>query len=474
MSIQIVEIALPTSIDSVSVGLAEPISIVEIRQGPAGPGGGGTNSVTSATTSDGTADLDLLNVETVTATVTGTLTADHIHGNLAGSVYAHIRAGEALEKGDPVYVSGSHGSGSTLIPIVSKADASNAAKMPAIGIMDAAVANNANGHMVITGTITELDTTGLTVNAELYVAAGGGMTATPLTARAQPVARVERVNANNGAVIVKVNGLSASDATGSTLVRRDSNGGASLEYPTFGSGFQITEAGGSDTFGMRSATGDTWSMYGPDYGDFMSFSKAGVITFSPSGFTYGTGAASAHRIALGGVGDSSTGTALFGAADAAAANATLGVVSKRKTTQTNRNNSTTYTTDSDFTIPVTAGKTYRVEFAIYTTAGAGGFKGQFTIPSVPANITISANGVGLTSQPGAAIVALAMTTGGVIGAAALTRGTSTTNGTYHGFFEVTIGTTGGNLLFQWSQASASADNTSVLANSTVTAIERSY
>ena len=91
----------------------------------------------------------------------------------------------------------------------------------------------------------------------------------------------------------------ATTATANTLVRRDANGGASLEYPTFGSGFQITEAGGSDTFGMRSATGDTWSMYGPDYGDFMSFSKAGVINFSPSGFSYGAGAASAHRTALG-------------------------------------------------------------------------------------------------------------------------------------------------------------------------------
>ena len=129
-------------------------------RGPAGADGRGTNSITSATTSDGTADLDLLNVDTVTATVSGTLTADHIHGNLAGNVYGHIRAGENLAKGDPVYVSGSHGSGSTLIPIVSKADASNAAKMPAVGIMDAAVSNNANGHMVIVGTITELNTAG--------------------------------------------------------------------------------------------------------------------------------------------------------------------------------------------------------------------------------------------------------------------------------------------------------------------------
>jgi hypothetical protein len=240
MSIQTVEIALPTGIDSVSVGLAEPISIVEVRQGPAGP-----SVIDSSTTSDGTADLDLSNVTTETATVTGTLTANHIHGNLAGNVYGHVRAGEALEKGDPVYVSSSFGSGSTLIPIVSKADASNAAKMPAIGIMDADLANNATGHMVIVGTITELDTDGLTVNAELYVAAGGGMTGTPPTARAQPVARVERVNANNGAVIVKVNGLSASDATGSTLVRRTSTGAAAFGQLTASSALATHSLTGS-------------------------------------------------------------------------------------------------------------------------------------------------------------------------------------------------------------------------------------
>jgi hypothetical protein len=315
---------------TVTVTVDEETVIANINtaaRGPAGPAGGGSSSITSATTSDGTADLDLLNVETVTATVTGTLTADHIHGNLAGSVYAHIRAGEALEKGDPVYVSGSHGSGSTLIPIVSKADASNAAKMPAIGIMDAAVANNANGHMVIVGTITELDTTGLTVNAELYVAAGGGMTATPPTARAQPVARVERVNANNGAVIVKVNGLSASDATGNTLVRRTSGGGASfagiaLSGLNTNSG-SYSQVGGANfnvattTTANLTATGSGIVTVSGEGGTTIS---GGTLTFSPSGFTYGTGAASAHRIALGA---GTTGTALFGAADAAAARTTL-------------------------------------------------------------------------------------------------------------------------------------------------------
>jgi hypothetical protein len=265
--------------------------------GPAGPAG--PNSVTSATTSDGTAELSLESVSigsgTATATldvtqlqiindineavvtssgmvvasyvesgtsqasltadsiqigtegvgsvniyatgnaefsgdvtVEGTLTADHIHGNLAGSVYAHVRAGETLAKGDPVYISGSHGSGANLIPIVSKADASNAAKMPAVGIMDAALANNANGHMVIIGTITQLNTNAYAVNSVLYVASGGGFTATPPAANSQAVAIVERSNANNGAVIVKVNGLASSGGNGASdankLVRFGSAG----------------------------------------------------------------------------------------------------------------------------------------------------------------------------------------------------------------------------------------------------------
>ena len=351
MSIQTVEISTPDS-----------FAVVEIRQGPAGEGGGGSNSITSATTSDGTANLSLANVTTATAEVTGTLTAPHIHGNLAGSLYAHVRAGENLAKGDPVYVSGSHGSGSTLIAIVSKADASNAAKMPAVGIMDAAVSANATGHMVISGTITELATNAYSINAELYVAAGGGMTATPPTARAQPVARVERSNLNNGAVLVKVNGLSASDATGNTLVRRTSGGGASFTNPTFGDGFQITEAGGTDTFGMRSAAADIWSMYGPDYGDVMSFSKAGIINFSPSNFTYGTGAAAAHRTALG---SGATGNLLFQAVTPAAARTSLGVRTFTKPSDESRSSNTTYTVDTHLKdIPLEAGKSYKIEFYV--------------------------------------------------------------------------------------------------------------
>lgn len=221
------------------------VKINELARGPAGADG--PNSVTSATTSDGTANLSLSNVTTATATVTGTLTANHIHGNIAGSVYEHVRAGEDLAKGDPVYISGSHGTGANLIAIVSKADASDPLKMPAVGVMDAAVTANANGHMVITGTISDINTATYAVNAELYVAEGGGFTATPPNAYAQPIARVERSNTNNGAIIVKVNGLSASDATGNTLVRRTSTGGASFGSLTLTSALALSSGGTGGT-----------------------------------------------------------------------------------------------------------------------------------------------------------------------------------------------------------------------------------
>jgi hypothetical protein len=374
MSIQTVEISLPESI----------IKVIEIRQGPAGPGGGG-NNITSATTSDGTADLDLLNVETITATVSGTLTADHIHGNLAGSVYAHIRAGEALAKGDPVYVSGSHGSGSSLIPIVSKADASNAAKMPAVGIMDAAVANNTNGHMVIVGTITKLDTAGLTVNAELYVAAGGGMTATPPTARAQPVARVERVNANNGAVIVKVNGLSASDATANTLVRRTSDGSA-VFFELYSSAAFI---GDLNVSGGIQADGPIIAEAA------VTFQGTSSISFNSTTYTYGTGAASAHRIALGA---GTTGAELFGAATAAAANTILAnnIVAKNANFTLAQTDAGTYMrltktgSTQTITLPV-SGISAGAEFQFYrittqSLAFSGGtVNGTANLASVPTN-----------------------------------------------------------------------------------------
>lgn len=348
---------------TVSGGDVITAQINTLARGPAGPAGeGGSGAITSATTSDGTANLSLLNVATATATVSGTLTAPHIHGNLAGSVYAHVRAGEALLKGQPVYVSGFNNGTSTAE--VSKADASNAAKMPAIGIMDADLAHNATGHMVITGTITDVNTAGYAVNSELYVAAGGGMTATPPTALAQPVARVERVNANNGAIIVKVNGLSASDATANTLVRRTSDGSAS---------FTDAIVGGLLDVGDFTADGST--------GDVI-FGSGSQILFQGISYTYGAGADAAHRTALG---SGATGDELFTALSPAAARGTLEMVPKSQVgTPTlaaswTDNGGGSYTntagaTGDTLVLPwsgLTDGKTYLLRFTVTAFSGGG-------------------------------------------------------------------------------------------------------
>lgn len=132
---------------------------------------------------------------------TGVATLPHIHGALAGAVYIHCRNGTAstLAKGTPVYITGNVGN--TAQVIVAAADASNLAKMPAIGILDAAIAANGDGHVVISGEITDVDTNGYTVNSALYVANGGGFTTTPPINK-QPIGRVTRGNANTGALVV--------------------------------------------------------------------------------------------------------------------------------------------------------------------------------------------------------------------------------------------------------------------------------
>lgn len=83
-----------------------------------------------------------------------------------------------------------------------RADASNAAKMPAVGVMDADYANNTSGaNGIISGTLSSVNTNGYTVNSPIYVADGGGYSNTAGTIP-QQVGITERANANTGAFIV--------------------------------------------------------------------------------------------------------------------------------------------------------------------------------------------------------------------------------------------------------------------------------
>jgi hypothetical protein len=320
--------------------------------GPAGATGpAGPNSVTSATTSDGTANLSLSNVSTATATVSGLLTAGHIHGNLAGTLYTHVRTGEAMSKGDPFYISGFHVGSSQ--PIAMKADASNAAKMPAVGVMDADYANNTSGaNGIISGTLSSIDTDGYAVNSPIYVADGGGYSNTAGTIP-QQVGITERANANTGAFIVTNSKVIASSdvsdasVTGDAnkLVKFDENGYIAVNlvaaaniianstlvigdgnttqgsYDFFSNTSHLQWYSDSALYGERSfivatdniTSGSSWVYQEPNASGTRALTDntsgipdkltegtiSGTTTFNTTSYTYGTGAAAAHRTALG-------------------------------------------------------------------------------------------------------------------------------------------------------------------------------
>jgi hypothetical protein len=102
------------------------------------------------------------------------------NGNLSlqyvDTMYEVIVNGELtqIQKGTPVYVSGSQGADS----IVYRADASNPLKMPVTYIAADNIDSGASGRGILLGLITGVDTTGYAPGTEVYVAAGGGWTST--------------------------------------------------------------------------------------------------------------------------------------------------------------------------------------------------------------------------------------------------------------------------------------------------------
>lgn len=126
-------------------------------------------------------------------------TLEHIHGNIAGEVYEHVKAGASLSALTPYRIIG--GVGDTDRVEVVAADAGNSNTMPASGILPGALASNADGHGTVAGVITGVNTAAYPSGTVLYVAVGGGLTATKPSANVQMVAVVGRQHASTGTVV---------------------------------------------------------------------------------------------------------------------------------------------------------------------------------------------------------------------------------------------------------------------------------
>ena len=143
-------------------------------------------------------------------TATEKMEAPLFKGDLEGAV--HFKAsGSGLAKGDVVYISGYAGQRTT----VDKADASDSAKMPAFGIVNATQGNN-NVDILTFGSMLHLSTTGIATGTELYVSAstpGGYETSAPTGEGnlVQKIAKVVRGDSNSGSI--KIMGAGRTNAT---------------------------------------------------------------------------------------------------------------------------------------------------------------------------------------------------------------------------------------------------------------------
>lgn len=133
----------------------------------------------------------------------------------ADAVHKKVRnvSGSSLVAGTPVYVTG-YNAGQDR-GTVDAADANDSAKMPAIGIVDGEIANNANGHVISMGVMNSLDTSSYSEGDTLYVSnVVGALTnvkPTATTDQIQKIAIVVRSHSTLGRILVqhagRVNGI---------------------------------------------------------------------------------------------------------------------------------------------------------------------------------------------------------------------------------------------------------------------------
>ena len=120
-------------------------------------------------------------------------------------------SGSTIVKGTPVYITGTVGT--SYIIEIAPADASDKAKMPAVGLVETDLINNAEGYVIVSGVLKNVTTDPLsasdgtpTSNDTVYVKVGGGLTRQKPGTSAnliQNVGKVGRVNsANAGSIAV--------------------------------------------------------------------------------------------------------------------------------------------------------------------------------------------------------------------------------------------------------------------------------
>jgi hypothetical protein len=120
---------------------------------------------------------------------------DNVAANIIHGLCKNVSGG-SLPKGTPVYQVGNSGFAIT----VDAADAGDADKMPAVGVLGETLADEAEGQILFLGDIHGVNTSAFDEADQIYVAVGGGYTNVKPTSPniAQYLGIVTRVDATNG------------------------------------------------------------------------------------------------------------------------------------------------------------------------------------------------------------------------------------------------------------------------------------
>jgi hypothetical protein len=106
-------------------------------------------------------------------------------------------SGVSITKGDPVYISGY-----STKPTIAKANASTIGTFPVVGLAETNIGSSSDGVIVISGIFSDINTNSYTAGNVLYVASGGGLTATKPTSNAVSVGIVAKSDSTSGIIIV--------------------------------------------------------------------------------------------------------------------------------------------------------------------------------------------------------------------------------------------------------------------------------
>ncbi len=171
---------------------------------PGGGAGADTGSLlTTASVSDATITFTKGDASTFSIEV------DNVTSSLqTQDVFVNVKntSGSPINKGLAVHATGVTGENIN----VELADSANSANMPAIGLLETTLANNAVGRAIISGRLKNIDTSGLVAGASVYVNGSGTLTSSKPTGSdlIQNIGICGKVNATEGEIIVVGSGRS--------------------------------------------------------------------------------------------------------------------------------------------------------------------------------------------------------------------------------------------------------------------------